>query len=150
MKNERVFEVLKTHNLATVATVGLDGNPKARSVDFVVGEDDSSIYFSTFGASEKVKEIENNSNVFVVVDHDCTSMKELSEIFYIKASGRASVITNPEEIGKMMGMLLDKFPYLKDLPGKPEDMAGIKIEFEEVTLVDNTKGFGNTEIIDYR
>lgn len=147
---EKVKEVVKNHNLMTLCTVGENGLPKGRSVDFAAGEDESVLYFITHKGSDKVKEIKSNSDVFIVIDHDCNSMEELQSLKYIRASGKASVIETPEEMQKAFGLILQKFPYLKDLPGDPNDFAGVRVELEKVKVTDNTVHFGHTEEIAYR
>jgi len=67
----------------------------------------------------------------------------------VKGSGKASVITDPEQMQALFGKLLQKYPYLKDLPGDPSSFIGINIKFDEITLVDNTISFGYTETISY-
>ncbi len=47
------------------------------------------------------------------------------------------------------GLLLEKFPFLADLPGDPSDFAGVKIELKNVLVTDNTIEFGHTEEINF-
>lgn len=147
---EKVLEVVKNHNLMYIGTVSEEGMPKVRSVDFAMGEDESILYFITHKASDKVKEIKNNNNVYIVIDHDCPSMEELQKLTYIKANGKAYIGETPEEIQKVFGAIVQKFPFLKDLPGEPSDFVGVRVELETVKLTDNTVRFGYTEEIKYR
>lgn len=147
---EKVLEVLKNHNLMNISTVNEEGVPRARSVDYAMGEDESVLYFITQKTTDKVKEIKANNNVFIVVDHDCDSMEELSKLKYIKATGKAYIGEAPEETQRAFGLIIEKFPYLKDLPGDPRDFVGIRVELDKVTLTDNTVHFGYTEELTYR
>lgn len=146
---EKVLEVLKNHNLMNISTVNEEGMPRARSVDYAMGEDESVLYFITQKTTDKVKEIKANNNVFIVVDHDCDSMEELSNLRYIKATGKAYIGETPEEAQRAFGLIIEKFPYLKDLPGDPRDFVGIRVELDKVTLTDNTVHFGHTEELTY-
>ncbi len=148
--NEKVLEVLKSHNLMNISTVDANGMPKSRGVDYAIGEDESVLYFITHKATNKVKEIQENNNVFIVIDHDCPSMEELQQLKYIKATAKAYIGDTPEKIQKAFGHILQKFPYLKDLPGDPTDFVGVRVELETVSLTDNTVSFGHTESIKYR
>jgi hypothetical protein len=47
------------------------------------------------------------------------------------------------------GLLMQKFPFIKDLPGDPSDFVGIKVELKEVLVTDNTIQFGHTETVAY-
>lgn len=147
---EKIFEVVKNHNLMNISTVDENGMPKSRGVDYAMGEDESVLYFITHKMTAKVQEIKNNNNVFIVIDHDCTSMEELNELRYIKASGKAYVGDTPEKIQKAFGHIIEKFPYLKDLPGEQSDFVGVRVELEKVSLTDNTVQFGHTEEVAYR
>lgn len=147
---EKVLEVVKSHNLMSISTVDENGMPKARGVDYAMGEDESVLYFITHKMSDKVKEIKANNNVFVVIDHDCHSMEELVKLRYIKASGKAYIGETPEKIQKAFGLIIEKFPFLKDLPGDPSDFVGVRVELDRALLTDNTVQFGHTEEIFYR
>ena len=73
----------------------------------------------------------------------------MQELIYIKGTGTASIVEDPEEIQKVFGMVIQKFPFLKDLPGEPADFVGVRIDFGEVLLTDNTIQFGHTETVNY-
>ncbi|MBC2582180.1 pyridoxamine 5'-phosphate oxidase family protein [Clostridium sp. DJ247] len=147
---EKILDVVKKHNLMYVGTVDEKGLPKVRSVDYVVGENESVLYFVTYNASDKVKEIKTNNNVFIVIDHDCNSIEELQELKYIRATGKAYISENPKEIQKAFELLLQKFPFMKDLPGDPSSFVVIRVELHKVTLTDNTIHFAYTEEVSYR
>ncbi len=146
---EKVREIIKGHNLMHISTVDEKGMPRSRGVDFVGGETENILYFITQKSSNKVKEIKNNANVFVVIDHDCPAMEALSKLMYLKASGKAEVIEKPEGIQKVFGMILQKFPYLKDLPGDPSAFVAVKVTLKEINVMDNAVQFGHSEIIHY-
>jgi general stress protein 26 len=146
---EKVREIIEGHNLMHISTVDSKGMPRSRGVDFVSGEAENILYFITQKCSGKVKEIKNNANVFVVIDHDCPNMEELSKLKYFKASGKAEIIEKPEGIQKVFGKILQKFPYLKDLPGDPSAFVAVKVILKEINLSDNAVQFGHTETINY-
>ncbi|WGS64596.1 pyridoxamine 5'-phosphate oxidase family protein [Marinitoga aeolica] len=149
MLKEKVRKVVESHNLMHIATVDLNGFPKARGVDYVMGENENELYFITHKMTNKVNEIKNNPNVSVVIDHDCPSFEDLLKLVYIKGTGKAEVIEDPEGVMKVFGMILQKFPYLKNLPGEPTDFVGIKVTLKEVYVTDNTVSFGHTEKVEY-
>ncbi|MFC1497727.1 pyridoxamine 5'-phosphate oxidase family protein [Verrucomicrobiota bacterium] len=144
---DKVSKIVEHHNLMHLATVDSEGMPKCRGVDFVANDTGSNIYFLTRKDSNKIKEIRGNKNVFVVIDHDCPTAEDLGALKYIKASGTASIIQDPEEAQKAFGMLMKKFPFMKDLPGEPSDFVAVKVILDKVDLTDNTVGFGHTETV---
>ncbi|MCG8502583.1 MAG: pyridoxamine 5'-phosphate oxidase family protein [Firmicutes bacterium] len=147
---EKVFDVVKNHNLMSVATVDEKGMPKVRSVDYAMGEDESVLYFITHKATHKVKELAANNRIYISIDHDCDTMEELQQLRYIKGSAKAYIGDTPEKSQKAFQAVIQKFPYLKDLPGEPSDFVGVRVELESVQLTDNTVHFGYTEEVKYR
>ncbi len=146
---ETIQEVVNGHNLVHIATIDSDGFPCVRGVDYAVGDSENILYFITRKDSRKVQHIKNNGNVGFVVDHDCPGWDDLQKLKYIKGTGTATVIEDPQEMQKAFGLLMQKFPFLKDLPGDPSDFLGIKIQLTEVLVTDNTIEFGNTETVNY-
>ncbi len=146
---ETVKEVVSGHNLVRIASLDTQGLPCLRSVDYAVGEAENILYFITQRDSRKVQQITDSAYVAFAIDHDCTSMEDLAALKYIKGSGTAALIQDPEEMQKAFGLLMQKFPYLKDLPGDPSDFVGIKVELKEVLVTDNTISFGDTQTVTY-
>jgi len=68
---------------------------------------------------------------------------------YIKSTGTATLIEDPQEMEKAHGLLMEKSSYLKDLPGEPSDFVGVKVSFKEVFITDNTIHFGHTQTVIY-
>ncbi len=103
---EKIVDVLKSNDLMCLSTVDENGMPKARSVDFAMGEDESVIYFMTMKATDKVNQLKNNNDVFIVIDKAGESMEDLSQLRYLKASGKAYISNTPEEDDKAFGTIL--------------------------------------------
>ena len=146
---ETVQEVLRGHNLVRIATVDPAGMPWVRSVDYAMGDGENILYFITRKDSRKVEQLKNNKNVGFAVDHDCPTWEDLQKLKYIKGSAVANLIEDPQEMQKAFGLLLQKLPFLKDLPGDPSDFVGVKVELKEVLVTDNTIGFEHTETVSY-
>jgi len=142
-------EVIQSHNLLSLATVDSDGLPCVRSIDFAAGEEENVLYAITRKDSRKVRQIRGNGRVAFSIDHDCPTWNDLQNLKYVKGSGTAAIIEDPAEMQKAFGLLLQKFPFLKDLPGDPADFVGLRLELKTVLVTDNTIGFGHTETIEY-
>ncbi len=147
--NEEVREILAAHNLVHIATMDSDGRPHVREVDFAASESENILYFLTRKDSRKVQQIKGNGNVAVAIDHDCPTWEDLKALKYLKATATATVVADPQETQKAFGLLMQKFPFLKDLPGDPSDFVALRLELKEVLVTDNTVGFGHTETIVY-
>ncbi|WFD11918.1 pyridoxamine 5'-phosphate oxidase family protein [Tepidibacter hydrothermalis] len=149
MKN-KIKKILESHELLRLATLDENGFPNVRSVDFANDiEDESKIYFTTFKETNKVKELANNNKVYIVVDKSANSIEELAKIQYIRGTGVATELDSLEEIQKAMGLLMTKYPFLKDLPGDPSMMSLFRIDLKEVKVTDNSLGFGHVDTFNY-
>jgi len=148
---EKVKNVFDSHVLVRIATVDEFGFPQVRSVDFAPEKEDESIfYFMTYNISNKVKELQKNNNVHIVVDKDANLMEELAQIVYVRGSGKAYQVQSPEEMQKGMGLILGKYPYLQNMPGDPSMMTLFRVELDKVIVTDNNRGFGHIEEYTYR
>ncbi len=148
-ENETVKKVVNGHNLVRLATIDANGVPCVRSVDYANGESENVLYFITRKDSRKVQQINGNAKIAFAIDHDCTSMEDLQQLKYIKGTGTATIVQDPQEMEKALGLLMQKFPYLKDLPGEPTDFVAVKLSLDEVHVTDNTIQFGHTETVSY-
>ena len=146
---ETLKEVVEGRNLVHIATIDYNGAPCVRGVDYAVGDRENILYFVTRKDSRKVQQVTNNGNVAVAIDQDCPEWDDLQKLKYIKGTGTAKLIEDPEEMQKAFGLLMQKFPFFENLPGEPSDFVGIKVELKEVLVTDNTISFGHTEEVTY-
>jgi len=145
---DRLKELMDSHKLMRIATLDESGFPNVRSVDFVCASE-SAIYFTTFKQTRKVKEIAKDNRVYFVIDREANTIEELARVQYVRGRGKAFMVDTPEEMQESMGMLLGKYPFLKDLPGDPTMMNIYRVDIDTVELTDNTKGFGHVDIIEF-
>ena len=146
---ETIKEVVEGHNLIHIATLDSDGVPCVRGVDYAVGDRENILYFVTRKDSRKVQQITNSGKIAVAIDHDCPGWDDLQKLKYLKGTGTATLIEDPEEMQKAFGLLVQKFPFFENLPGEPSDFVGIKVELKEVLVTDNTISFAHTEEVTY-
>ncbi len=147
--DQTMKNVIASHNLMHIATTDTSGTPFVRGVDYAADEKQNILYFLTRKDSRKVAHLSQNNKIAIAIDHDCPEFEDLAGMSYIKASGTAAVIETAEEMQKAMGLLMAKFPFLSDLPGDPEDFAGIRVTLENVLVTDNTISFGHTREIQF-
>lgn len=148
MKEETIKSIesyLKAHGLMTLATVTADGNPIAHSVEYV--SEGNTVYFTTHGGMRKVANIKNNPNVGYTVDED---YPDWTKIQGIQMQGKASLLEDESEIQRIMAIYLEKFPQVKNFPPEfSSQMVLIKVEPVLGRFIDNSKGQGNTQIVEY-
>ena len=147
---KKIKNILQSHELLRLATLDQDGFPNVRSVDYAIcNNDEWKIYFTTFKNTDKVAELARLNKVYIVVDKPAMTIEELSKIKYIRGTGKAFLVTSPEEAQQAMDLLLGKYAFLKDLPGDPSMMNIYRIELDQVRITDNSLGFGTVEIYQY-
>lgn len=144
---EKVQQVIEKHNLVHIASLDNNGVPCVRGIDYA-SDEDLNLYFITNRHTRKVEQFARNNQVGFVIDHDCANMDALLRLKYIKGNGIVEELTTPEEMQQAMGLILTKFPYLKDLPFPAEDMKAYRLRLKEVLLTDNTVAFGHTEQVE--
>jgi uncharacterized protein YhbP (UPF0306 family) len=147
---DKMMKVFDNHELLRLGTLDLEGYPNVRSVDFVYDpETPTNLYFTTFKQTNKVAEIAKDNKVYIVVDKPADSIEELSQIKYIRGKGQAFEVASMEEMQKAMGLLMTKYPFLKDLPGDPSMMSVYRVELSEVKITDNSLGFGHVDTLTF-
>jgi nitroimidazol reductase NimA-like FMN-containing flavoprotein (pyridoxamine 5'-phosphate oxidase superfamily) len=145
---ETTKQVIEKHRLMHIATIDEKGMPCVRGVDYA-SDEDFNIYFITHKDTRKVGHIAKNEHISFVIDHDCASLNALMQLKYVKGSGVAAEVSDPEIMQKAIGLLMQKMEFLKDLPFNPQDMKVIKVQPKEIFVTDNTISFGYTESLTF-
>ncbi len=133
---QKISDYLKSHNVLTLATVTPDGKPLAHTVVYV--SEGAAVYFGTYRETRKVQNILKNSAVAYTVDEDYADWNKIQGI---QMTGRATILTDGAELGRIMKMYVEKFPAAADMPPDP-DMVIIKIEPVSGYFLDYTRSFG--------
>lgn len=131
-----ISEYLKAHPYLNLATVDPDGVPAAHTLGYA--SDGLTVYFMTDRNSRKAKNISTNPAVAYTVDEDYT---QLEKIQGVQMQGSAEPVSDSSEIKKILEILSEKFPQIKELPESP-DYVFFKVSPKEVYFIDNTVSFG--------
>ena len=97
--------IMTTQTDLALSTIGTDGNPNVRIVNYYFNPKNNVIYFATFKDNEKVQEIEQNRNVAFT-----TIPKKGNE--HIKARGIA--IRSEQTVFDLADCFCDKIPDYKN------------------------------------
>ncbi|MDO8723085.1 MAG: pyridoxamine 5'-phosphate oxidase family protein [Syntrophales bacterium] len=138
-----VLGIMKNHNILTLATLREDGYPQANTVTYA--NDGLTIYFSTAGDSQKVKNIKSCKKVSLTIDRN---YEDWNKIKGLSMAATAEVLTNPDEIRKAMNCLVKKFPFLADMPEPEEPIAVVKIMPKIISVLNYELGFGHTDLVE--
>ena len=132
-------EFLLTGRYLQLATVTRDGKPSLRNIAYIV--DENIIYFLTGYASDKYREIKNNSSVACLISMD---EEDWSKTRQLKIEGRARQEMNQETIQKVKTLLGEKYAGMSNLPQDPGHVI-FGIELEIGYLMDNSRGLFSNE-----
>lgn len=139
---EFILGILGDHRILTLATIREDGFPQANTVSYA--NDGLNVYFITDPSSSKVKNIKYSNKVSLTVDRD---YKDWSQIKGLSMGATAEILTNPKEIENAIGLLMQKFPALQEMPESEEPPAVVKIIPKIISVLNYKLGFSHTDLI---
>lgn len=138
-----VLDIMKNHNILTLATLREDGYPQANTVTYA--NDGLTIYFGTAGDSRKVKNIKNCNKVSLTIDKEYADWNKIKGL---SMAATAEILTIPDEINKAMGCLVKKFPFLAEMPKPEKPMAVVKITPKIISVLNYELGFEHTDLVE--
>ena len=139
-----ILEILDGAWDMTVATLRDDGYPQATTVSFV--HDGLTLYFGCDRASQKVRNIENSDKVSLTVN---LPYEDWSKIRGLSLVGRARIVADPAETGRVYRSMISRFPQIDDYATQAEQQQAsvVRVKPRFISLLDYRKGFGHTEEI---
>lgn len=141
---EKAVEILDANRLMAISTIRPDGWPQTTLVSYA--NEDILIYFVISRQGQKFANIKHDDRVSLVIGrdfHDPSSIKALS------IAAHASEVTDPKQRGRAVELLLERHPALRRLePPTPEHSAVMRAKPDVITILDYSKGFGHSDILD--
>lgn len=139
-----LLDVLGSHSVLSLATNREDGWPQATTVGYV--NDGLLIYVMTFPQAQKVRNIERDPRVSLTID---SAEEDWNKIKGLSMAAMAEVVNAPEESERVIRLMLEKFPQIKEMPEPDEsDVTILRLIPKVISMLDYEKGFGNTELIE--
>ena len=118
--------IMDTHTEIALATVGTDGTPNVRIVNYYFNPENNVLYFATFKDNEKVKEIKQNRNVAFT-----TIPQKGNE--HIKARGIA--LRSEKTVFDLADCFCDKIPgYKNTIDFAGDSLILYEIHFKTATV----------------
>ncbi len=105
----------------------------------------SVVYFGTGNTTRKFHNIEKNPNVAFTVDEDGSDVMNITGI---QMEGKASFVTDEAELGQIFQLMLEKFPFMAELPKNPDNVI-IKVEPTKAFFIDCAVEFGFRYEVDF-
>ena len=137
---KRILDLMKHHNIMTIATVRKDGYPQATTVTYA--NEGLTLYFGCEKSAQKVKNIERCSEASVTIDRD---YRDWNRIRGLSMAADAEVLSDRDELRHAAALLAKKFPQRGGVP--PEDISFVKVVPKVISVLDYTRDFGHTELV---
>ncbi len=109
--------------------------------------DDFSLYWTSDPGTRHSLAIERNTHVAATVAPDYADFRLIRGV---QIAGRARRLGESNEAAHARELLRRRFPFLRELDGLPaalraalDKAAYYRLDPDTITLIDNTKGFGN-------
>ena len=133
---DKICEYLATHYYLNLATVSPEGKPMAHTMAYV--SNNEIVYLATNKNTRKVQNIMQNPQVAFTVDEDEPDWFDMQAL---QVEGRASIVTDENELREVGEIMAAKFPVTADMPPDPDTIM-IKIAPEVVYYLDYSIEFG--------
>jgi general stress protein 26 len=140
---KKIVDYLSSHQWLNLGTVDRNGKPMVHTMAFA--SEGATVYFLTDKNTHKVSDMKVNPHVAYTVDDDNVQVMEITGI---QMQGRASLVTDEKEIGKVLKLMSEKYPFMADLPPNP-DIIFFKVEPVEAYYLDYSRGFNHRDFVTY-
>ena len=140
----KILEILDDNRLMTVATLRPDGWPQATTVGYA--NEGLEIYFLCGTDSQKATNLAHDNRVSITIDHDTTDPMAITGL---SLAAHAMRIDDEAEIAKFFMLLGNKYPEYRGYPApEPGTVRCFRVRPEWVSVLDYTKGFGHTDLVE--
>lgn len=131
----QVLEILDEHRILSLATLRADGWPQVTIVGYA--HDDLAIYCIVGRSSQKLANIERDPRVSIAVGHG-----EHGRLRGLSVAGRASVVTDFEEIQRLNALIRARYPEPAIFAPREQSSAILQIMPKLISLIDLAHGPG--------
>jgi nitroimidazol reductase NimA-like FMN-containing flavoprotein (pyridoxamine 5'-phosphate oxidase superfamily) len=141
----KILEILAANRIMTVATLRPDGWPQATTVGFV--NEGLVLSFVCARDSQKAANIAGDDRVSLTINQDA---RDPAEIAGLSMAARATRMSQPEEIAKVLKRLADRYPeYIGPLrpPTDYRTISVMRVVPEVISILDFSKGFGKADLV---
>lgn len=104
---QEIVSIFNEANDMTIATLREDGYPQATTVSYV--NDGLTIYFGCAAKSQKAQNIARCAKVSLTINMPYASWKEIRGL---SIGGKAQLVTDPEDLGRVAQLMFQKFPQI--------------------------------------
>lgn len=143
----KIQALLDEHRIMTIATLRPDGWPQATTVGYM--NEGLNLYFLCGLDSQKSKNLARDDRVSVTIDHDTADLMAISGL---SMAARAHEVKDRAEAERVLQLLPQKYPEQRTpLPfpmPTPDDVRIFRVTPTVISVLDYSKGFGHTDLVD--
>lgn len=139
-----VKDVIDRTSDLTLATIRPDGYPQATTVSFA--HDGLALYAGIGRNSQKARNIRANDKVSLTIN---LPYDDWSQIKGLSMSAHAEIVEDARDLAIAKACLLRRFPQVAAWAdqGMSADIVFLKITPQVISILDYSKGFGHTELL---
>jgi nitroimidazol reductase NimA-like FMN-containing flavoprotein (pyridoxamine 5'-phosphate oxidase superfamily) len=145
---KNILSLLDEHRIMSIATLRPDGWPQVTTVGYV--HEGLTLYFLCGLDSQKARNLAHDNRVSLTIDHDTA---DLMAIRGLSMAARAEPVVDRDEAQKVLGLLAQAYP--EQDPSKleiemptPEDVRIFRVTPTVISVLDYSKGFGHTDLVE--
>lgn len=142
---KKIFELLEGHRTMSLATLRPDGWPHATTVGFA--HDGLTLYFLCGPDSQKASNLALDDRVSLTIDRDTPQVMEIAGL---SMAAHAQRVVDPGEMEQALRLLMRRYPEQHSLPlpmPEPQSVAIFRVKPVVISVLDYSKGFGHTELV---
>lgn len=140
---QQIVDLLNRHRIMTIATNRPDGWPQATVVGYV--NDGLIVYCQISRDSQKCANITRDARVSLAIANDYPQPLQIKGL---SIAARAVEVTDQGEIDHVAEILLRRYPEYKVMPRPiPAAVPTLRLTPEIVSILDYSKGFGHSDLI---
>lgn len=140
---QQIIDLLDQHRIMTIATNRPDGWPQATIVGYANAE--LAIYCFIGRTGQKFANISRDPRVSLAIGNDYPQPLQIKGL---SIAGRAGEVTDRDELKRVMDLLLKRYPEYASMPlPEPGLIAVLRIVPEIVSILDYSKGFAHTDLV---
>ncbi|BDG02282.1 pyridoxamine 5'-phosphate oxidase family protein [Anaeromyxobacter oryzae] len=138
-----VLDLLAAGEVMTLATIRPDGYPQATTVAYA--NDGLTLYFACDRGCQKLRNLARSGKVSLTINREERDWKRIQGL----SMGADAELAGPAERRRALALLARKFPPMSTLTAAElAASAVVKVTPKVISLIDYTKGFGHSELID--
>jgi nitroimidazol reductase NimA-like FMN-containing flavoprotein (pyridoxamine 5'-phosphate oxidase superfamily) len=142
----KIQTLLEQNRIMTIATVRPDGWPQATTVGF--SHEGLTLYFLCGTTSQKALNLARDDRVSITIDHDSLQVMEITGL---SMAARATRITDMTEAAHVLQLIMARYPEQKNLNmpmPSPNEIALFKVTPKVISVLDYSRGFGHTDLVE--